>query len=232
MKNATHTHNSLLGSILRRTTFVFGCIVALTLLAALSAGADWTANGRQVSWQMRVPDDWIGGSYDQIRRVMELNPDSRRFLQPFLSLVRDCDAALWHYPDLQSHAIEPSSLTTSTITNIRVKVGPPPPWVIDLTEAEMKDLLENYAEGMRKDAAPGESVASLETTSFVVGGRSAYEATFRVDGPKQGRKYVVLVVVPLQDGRLHTLTLDVDSTRFSARRDEFHGMLRTLQYAK
>jgi hypothetical protein len=162
---------------------------------------------------------------------MESSPDSRRFLQPFLSRVKDCDAAFWHLPDLQTLANEPSSLTTSTVTTIRVNVNPGV-GAIEFTEADMNYFFQNYVEGLRENASPGESVAFVETRSFVASGRSAYEAAFRIDRPKQGRYYVLLVLVPGRDGSMHMFTLKVDSTRFSARRDEFHGMLRTLRYAK
>ena len=161
-------------------------------------------------------------------------PETRRyrhFFESFLSLAKDCDAKLWHYPDLQSFANEPSSFTTSTITAIRVEVGPSF-GAIEFTAADMKYFFQVFADGMRNKAPPAASVTSLETKSFFVDNRSAYETTFRIDRPKQGRYYVVLVLVPLRDGALHQFTLDVDSSRFPARRGEFRSMLRTLRYPK
>jgi hypothetical protein len=216
---------------LRQKTLIFSCILVSTLLTAFPARANWTAEGRQVSWHMQVPSDWFGGSYAQIRRVMELNPESRHLLPSFLADVRNCDAALWHWPDLESLANNPSSFSTSTRTTIRISFNAGFGPIDNRTEAEISHLFQAYATGLRRGVSTGESVTLLETAAFLVGGRNAHEATFHFAVPNQGGHYEVVVLVLPPDGSMHIFELDMDSTRFPERRNEFHSMLRTLRYS-
>lgn len=223
------------GAQLRWTVLAVGCILVLILWTAPFVKADWTAMGRRLSWRMSVPDGWIGGSYDQLITLMESSQSEnlRRFYETFIPEVRGRDAALFHLPDLQSMGNDPSSLTTSTMTAIRIDVIPFSGENYELLREESgrRLMFRSYADTLQSEVPPGASVTLIETRHFLVDGCDAYEATFRNDLRPSGSYYTVLLFVLVREGAVHNFTLEVDSSRFSARRNELRGMLRTLRYA-
>jgi hypothetical protein len=220
---------------LRKVISIVGCALFLIILNTQLATAEWTAEGRRLSWKMSVYSDWFGGNYNQLKLASESseNDNLRRFFAAFLPEVSSRDAALFHLRDMQDLNNNPTSLTTSTITAIRIDVlfhkGEN---YQAFKEAETRKMvLQFYLEDIRMDAPTGTAVSLTEESSFKVGHREAHEATFRSDFPGGGQSYTVLVFILVREGAVHVWTLETDSNHFPARRNEMRNMLYTLRYA-
>ena len=91
-----------------------------------------------------------------------------------------------------------------------------------------------YIKLLTNEAPSGERhVFALQTqeTSFV-GGRAAYSATFIGRPPTGGTYYVVVHFVELSKDRWHIFKMKADSAKFSARRSEYLGLLRSIRYSE
>ena len=107
---------------LRKVISTVGCVLFLMLLNTQPVTAEWTAEGRRLSWEMSVYSDWFGGNYNQLKLMSESSENDylRRFFAGFLPEVRNRDAALFHLKDME----DLRNNRTSTFTAIRINVLP------------------------------------------------------------------------------------------------------------
>jgi hypothetical protein len=215
---------------LRLCTFLVLSYLAL----ASSAGADTlTYRGGKVKWEGRIEGMWWGGNTQDIERTatrLGNGPRSqsgetlRTILLRMLPLAKDKDLYITS-PDV-------TATTTEVLTTIEANVlhGD-----LDLAnEATRAIVWAEYIKLLTNEAPSGERhVFALQTqeTSFV-GGRAAYSATFIGRPSTGGTYYVVVHFVDLSKDRWHIFKMKADSAKFSARRSEYLGLLRSIRYSE
>ena len=118
------------------------------LIAASSARADVTVEGRKLPWTATIPSGWVGGTYEKIEKILaEGGTDSGKqsldkILRPMLKEAKEGDALFYHL-DVQGTA-------TKTLSSLWINVVPLD--LAPLTEEKARtDFWNTFAKQVQKD---------------------------------------------------------------------------------
>ena len=202
-------------------------VLCTGLLIASAARADVVVKGSKLPWTATIPDDWVGGTAEDIERILVEGGTSSgerildEILRQILAEAKGLDAFFVH--------LDVSADDTKTISMLRVNVAPTNIQPL-AEEARRKSFWAGYAKLLAKDFPEGSKVEVTQDRSTMTGGREAYEATFLTTLPDGGKVYAVVHVVAYAPGQTHVFSLKADAGKFRARFAEFKKILDSLNY--
>jgi hypothetical protein len=211
----------------RRAALAIGAATAGVVIATTGSRQALAAvgiEGREVAWRGLLPEGWFGGNAARIEEVVR-DPKFEMIRKPMewlLARAKRSDAAAMH--------LDVSGAKSNQISLIMISKGDD--LGVNIADTTQRSEFWEKIRGILPEDAPAGSKTVLESqpAAPATGGFPAFAVTFRTDQPNGSSSFALFHCVDRGQGRMHMFKLSADQIKFTARRQEFDKLVRSVRY--
>ena len=202
----------------KAVSLIVSCWMALHVLAADTI----SLRGGKLDWTGDLASGWVGGTAEQIERVMTRSDNAAltAIMQEMLLDAQVLDIYFTH--------LDVTGIGTRTLSTLRSNVMERS-FQLD-NDSDRAAMWSAFADLQQSEAPETATVSLAGSSTLAVGGQVGYEAVFRTDYPDGGTVYEAVVLVNLNSNLSQIFKLRADGNKFTARYEEFRNMLATVKY--